>query len=795
MKVQAVWPGWGDTSKHAQLAESLQKHDLFLIGPPSSSIFYASDRISSLILAQTADIATPDWSGNGLKISNYSHSKKVKITDELYSRGAVLNAEDGLRFAKKLGFPVVIKAIASDSITKMVETVDEFALSFQQIRNESQSAVIIMRHLPDIRHVEVLLLGDKEGNIVTLFTRDCTIQRHNQRVITEAPAIFAMPKNFEEIERAALSLARMINFESVATVEFIFRQNESKFYFHEFSPQLHPEHPCTEMLASLNLPACQLQIAMGVPLNRIKDIRLLFGESPWDDNLIDFDKASKRNKPFGHVIAARLIAENPNDKVTTSDDIVRELKFRSSKDVWGYFNINQVESDNSDPFGYIFAWGQSRSVSRENLIMALKELSVHGDFLTSIENLICLLESGDYLMNAFNASHYSRMIRDKVKVTGKPEMLIAVMAACIHIAERKISKLFSDFQAMLERGQVHGNEGLSNVVEIELVSDGVRYKVTAVKAGDDLYSLILNNSIKDVSIHRLPDGGIFISLDGASHTTQMIDELDRYNVTVGNKNIKFYKDTHPTMLKSPCPGRLVKYLVSNGENLVKDQPYCEIEVMKTFMTLYSHQSGIVKLIKSTGEVLERGSVLGILELTHMNVPTKVDNYRGDWMMDNASQLNDTQLRKLNKMKIHLNYSLDGYCLPDPHNELHLRQIFAIFVLHLKSPKLPLNEMREVITRISNRIPLQVENDIRNLLAAYESTFDSIVTSFPTQQITAVIDDYASQLNTRRDRDAFFSTVQGMLQVVRRYRNGMRRHLKDNFVELLKKYYEVSLIFQ
>jgi acetyl-CoA carboxylase/biotin carboxylase 1 len=109
--------------------------------------------------------------------------------------------------------------------------------------------------------------------------------------------------------------------------------------FPRIKPRLQVEHPCTEMIADVNLPACQLQIAMGIPLNRIKDIRLFFGELPWDDTLINFESPSVKPQPNGHVIASRITSENPDEGFKPSSGTVSELTFRSSRNFWGYFSV------------------------------------------------------------------------------------------------------------------------------------------------------------------------------------------------------------------------------------------------------------------------------------------------------------------------------------------------------------------------------------------------------------------------------------------------------------------------
>jgi acetyl-CoA carboxylase/biotin carboxylase 1 len=173
----------------------------------------------------------------------------------------------------------------------------------------------------------VQLLADQYGNAISLFGRDCSIQRRHQKIIEEAPCIIAEESTFAEMEKAAVRLAKMVGYVSTGTVEYLYDPNEQKFYFLELNPRLQVEHPCTEMVADVNLPACQLQIAMGLRLNRIKEIRILYGEPAWGDSQIDFTKS--RSRPWGHVIAARITSENPDEGFKPSSGTVQELNFRS----------------------------------------------------------------------------------------------------------------------------------------------------------------------------------------------------------------------------------------------------------------------------------------------------------------------------------------------------------------------------------------------------------------------------------------------------------------------------------
>lgn len=150
---------------------------------------------------------------------------------------------------------------------------------------------------------------------------------------------------------------------------------------------------------------------------------------------------------------------------------------------------------------------------------------------------------------------------------------------------------------------------------------------------------------------------------------------------------------------------------------------------------------------------------------------------------------------ISSFKLVLENSLSGFCLPDPYNAPRLREIIEKFMQSLRDRSLPLLELQEVIASISGRIPLSVEKKIRKLMTLYERNITSVLAQFPSQQIASVIDSHAATLQKRADRDVFFLTTQGIVQLVQRYRNGIRGRMKAAVHELLRQYYAVECQFQ
>ncbi|XP_037941781.1 acetyl-CoA carboxylase 1-like, partial [Teleopsis dalmanni] len=471
-RVQAVWAGWGHASENPKLPELLHKEGLVFLGPPERAMWALGDKVASSIVAQTADIPTLPWSGSGLK-AQYS-GKKIKISSELFARGCVNSVEQGLAAVSKIGFPVMIKASegGGGKGIRRVDTADEFPALFRQVLAEVPgSPIFVMKLASGARHLEVQLLADQYGNAISLFGRDCSIQRRHQKIIEEAPAIVAQPEVFEDMEKAAVRLAKMVGYVSAGTVEYLY-DTEGQYFFLELNPRLQVEHPCTEMVADVNLPACQLQIGMGIPLYRLKDIRLLYGESPWGTSIIDFDGPTHKPRPSGHVIAARITSENPDEGFKPSSGTVQELNFRSSKNVWGYFSVaasGGLHEFADSQFGHCFSWGENRQQARENLVIALKELSIRGDFRTTVEYLITLLETNSFLDNTIDTAWLDALIAERVQ-SEKPDILLGVVCGALHIADRHITQAFTSFQTSLEKGQIQAANTLTNVVDVELIN-------------------------------------------------------------------------------------------------------------------------------------------------------------------------------------------------------------------------------------------------------------------------------------------------------------------------------------
>ena len=172
--------------------------------------------------------------------------------------------------------------------------------------------MFMMQLCTQARHLEVQIVGDEYGNAVALNGRDCSTQRRFQKIFEEGPPTIANPAVFREMEKAAQRLTRNIGYVGAGTVEYLYNANTQEYFFLELNPRLQVEHPVTEGITGVNLPATQLQVAMGIPLNRIPDIRKFYGRDADNDSAIDLMEEDYV-LPERHLIAARITAENPDE--------------------------------------------------------------------------------------------------------------------------------------------------------------------------------------------------------------------------------------------------------------------------------------------------------------------------------------------------------------------------------------------------------------------------------------------------------------------------------------------------
>ncbi|GLI78770.1 acetyl-coenzyme-A carboxylase [Penicillium ochrochloron] len=800
MDVHAVWAGWGHASENPRLPESLaaSPKKIIFIGPPASAMRSLGDKISSTIVAQHAGVPCIPWSGTGVEEVTVDDNGIVTVEDEVYSRGCTHSPQEGLEKAREIGFPVMIKASegGGGKGIRKVENEEDFETLYNAAANEIPgSPIFIMKLAGNARHLEVQLLADQYGNNISLFGRDCSVQRRHQKIIEEAPVTIAKPITFQAMEKAAVSLGRLVGYVSAGTVEYLYSHADDKFYFLELNPRLQVEHPTTEMVSGVNLPAAQLQIAMGIPLHQIRDIRLLYGVDPNTSSEIDFDfsseesfKTQRRPQPKGHTTACRITSEDPGEGFKPSSGTMHELNFRSSSNVWGYFSVGTaggIHSFSDSQFGHIFAYGENRSASRKHMVVALKELSIRGDFRTTVEYLIKLLETPAFEDNTITTGWLDQLISNKLTAE-RPDPIVAVICGAVTKAHLSSEAGIEEYRKGLEKGQVPSKDVLKTVFPVDFIYEGSRYKFTATRAGLDSYHLFINGSKCSVGVRALADGGLLILLDGRSHNVYWKEEAAATRLSVDGKTCLLEQENDPTQLRTPSPGKLVKFTVENGEHVRAGQPYAEVEVMKMYMPLIAQEDGIVQLIKQPGATLEAGDILGILALDDPSRVKHAHPFTGQLPdMGPPVVVGAKPPQRFVLLHTILENILRGF-----DNQVIMGATLKELVEVLRNPELPYGEWNAQSSALHSRMPQKLDTQLQTIVDKAKAR----KAEFPAKQLQKTIVRFIEENVNPGDAEILKTTLLPLVQVINKYLDGLKTNEYNVFIGLLEQYYEVEKLF-
>ncbi|KAB8301664.1 hypothetical protein EYC80_003499 [Monilinia laxa] len=800
MNVHAVWAGWGHASENPKLPESLaaSPKKIVFIGPPGSAMRSLGDKISSTIVAQHAKVPCIPWSGTGVDKVEVNEEGIVTVEDEVYMKGCVQSWEEGLQKAQEIGFPVMIKASegGGGKGIRKAESEQGFEALYKAAASEIPgSPIFIMKLAGNARHLEVQLLADEYGNNISLFGRDCSVQRRHQKIIEEAPVTVAKQATFQAMEKAAVRLGRLVGYVSAGTVEYLYSHSDDKFYFLELNPRLQVEHPTTEMVSGVNLPAAQLQIAMGLPLHRIRDIRLLYGVDPSTTTEIDFDfsqeksiQTQRRPTPKGHTTACRITSEDPGEGFKPSSGTMHELNFRSSSNVWGYFSVGTaggIHSFSDSQFGHIFAYGENRSASRKHMVVALKELSIRGDFRTTVEYLIKLLETPAFEDNTITTGWLDELISNKLTAE-RPDPILAVVCGAVTKAHIASEACISEYRHSLEKGQVPSKDILKTVFPIDFIYDGHRYKFTATRSSLDSYHLFINGSKCSVGVRALSDGGLLVLLSGRSHNVYWKEEVGATRLSVDSKTCLLEQENDPTQLRTPSPGKLVKFTVENGEHIKAGQPFAEVEVMKMYMPLIAAEDGIVQLIKQPGATLEAGDILGILALDDPSRVKHAQPFLGHLPELGPPQIVGTKAaQRFVLLRNILNNILDGF-----DNQVIMGSTLKELIEVLRNPELPYGEFNAQFSALHARMPQKLDATLTQILDRGKSRN----AEFPAKNLSKALQKFLDENVAPSDVELLTASLAPLIEILNRYQNGSKAHEFAVFSGLLDKYASVERLF-
>ena len=806
--VHAVWAGWGHASEKPSLPNSLAASipPIKFIGPAGPPMNALGDKIGSTIIAQSAGVPCIAWNGSDVK-AEYNRETGCLPPDS-YDAATVKSAAAATAAASKIGFPVMIKASEGGG-GKGIRKVDnpaDVADAYRQVCGEVPgSPIFIMKLSSQSRHLEVQLLADEYGNAVALNGRDCSVQRRHQKIIEEGPPIAAPPQVWTQMERAAVNLAKAVGYTNAGTVEYLYSETDEKFYFLELNPRLQVEHPVTEMITKVNLPACQLQVAMGIPLYNIPDIRQLYGKNRFANDIslddgIDFDTA-KYLPPVGHCIAVRITAENAEAGFKPTSGGIQELNFRSTPNVWGYFSMDSSGSIHEfadSQFGHLFASGNDREQARRNMVLALKELSIRGDISTTVDYISRLIELDSFVENEIDTSWLDGIIKENVSGIGSavagsrsmtrstsfnsgaandaPSDIYPVIGAVV-TAYNNCSSGEKEFLELLTKGQLPPQSLLAMSHNIELILDSVKYKLTCTRTGMNTFSVATHNNPTvtiETSIRKLSDGGYLTIISGKSHVAYLTSRGDAgsgMRLDVGGVTVAFSPDYDPTQLRTDVAGKLVKKLVPDGSTMTKGQPYAEIEVMKMVMPLRVEESGVLTWKCNEGAALVGGHLLATLELAEPENVAQVQVFEGELDVVGEDVVK-TDISAVTRPHIlfcsaveKLKGGMAGYVLKQAAREQVMRDIQKA----VTDPSLPVYDIDDKLSVLNGRIDSTLFSAIAALIEDYKKKYDNgSKERFPVETIAELLSNHSASISDFNENAAFMTLTAPLQETVTCY---------------------------
>ena len=370
----AVHPGYGFLAENAALPRACADAGLTFIGPPAEAMEALGSKTAGRQLARRCDVPTVPGTNDPIE-----------------------KTSDAQALAHDMGYPVLLKAVAGGGGKgmRLVHSDAEFESAFRDAASEAMNAfgdarLYLEKYLERPRHIEIQILADAHGRVVSLGERECSIQRRHQKVIEEAPSPIVTPDLRKKMGDAAVRLARAGGYVNAGTVEFLVDQNLN-FYFLEVNTRLQVEHPVTEQVTGLDLVKLQIAIAAGH--------RLPFA---WESIT-----------PRGHAMEVRLYAEDPANNFFPSPGNILSCHVPSGPGIRlddGVYEGWTVPNDYDPLLSKLIAWGNSREETIARLRRALEEYAITG-IQTNAGLFLRILSESDFLRGEIHTKWLDELLR------------------------------------------------------------------------------------------------------------------------------------------------------------------------------------------------------------------------------------------------------------------------------------------------------------------------------------------------------------------------------------------------
>jgi propionyl-CoA carboxylase alpha chain len=569
---EAVHPGYGFLSEKAGFAAALEEAGIVFIGPDPKAIAAMGDKIESKKLARKAGVST--------------------VPGHL---GVIADAEDAVRIARDIGYPVLIKASAGGGGKGMriARTDAEAREGFRSATSEAKSSfaddrVFIEKYIEEPRHIEIQVLGDAHGNLLYLGERECSIQRRHQKVIEEAPSPFLDAATRQAMGEQAVALGKAVGYRSAGTVEFIVDRNR-KFYFLEMNTRLQVEHPVTEWVTGLDLVELMIRIAAGEPLGlRQEDVRLT-----------------------GWALETRIYAEDPLRGFLPSIGRLQRYRPPQGENIrvdTGVYEGAEISMYYDPMIAKLVTRGDTRGAAIDRMLSALDAFHIRG-VSHNIGFLAALLAKDRFRRGEISTNFITEEFPDGfagADLAAADRWIVVAVAAAV---QRRSAE-----RAATISGQLPGHG--ARIGSDWVVTEGdARYAVSVMEK-DGAYAVTQGGETHQIALAWQPGERVFVAaVDGVPRTFQIDPLGTAFRLTHGGASTTLLVLTPRTaallehmpakqeadlsrFLLSPMPGLLVLLAVKEGQEVKAGEALVTVEAMKMENVLRAERDGTVKTIRA-----------------------------------------------------------------------------------------------------------------------------------------------------------------------------------------------------
>lgn len=565
----AIHPGYGFLSENTEFCKKVNDAGLIFIGPSTDAIELMGDKKTSKVAMEKIGIPLiPGYHGDD------------QDADLLFTE------------AKKIGFPVLIKATAGGGGKGMriVRSEDEFEAGLDSSKREAKNAfgndkVLLEKYIDNPRHIEVQLMSDSHGNHLHFYERECSIQRRYQKVVEETPSPALDDELRKKICETAVKISSGINYLGAGTIEFILAPDNS-FYFLEMNTRLQVEHPVTELVTDSDLVEYQIIAAAGekLPLKQ-SDI-----------------------KQVGHALELRIYAEDPDNDFLPSTGKIHYIGSSPLAGVrldCGYESQNFVNINYDPMLAKLITFADSREENIYKMLSALEDYPFLG-LKSNRDYLARILEHHKFIEGDIH-THFISEYESDLKKSEFDDKTKALAIVCGLIYEKKHQKSawnlktsFKERRAILDGEELSFNAQFTreDVVTIELLGERFDFSFLgdAIFIGDELKKFYITQRIPHIDYH-LCIGGI-----------ELFMQFPTKAESFGNKALG------EGSLQSPMPGKIFKIFKDEGETVSHGDAIMILEAMKMEHTIKAQKDGVIKKIYyKIGEQVQGGVELCEIE--------------------------------------------------------------------------------------------------------------------------------------------------------------------------------------